>query len=206
MTEKRTDLDSFSRRTFLKAIGGSAVVTALPAAAAAERRSVGDAEILGPGKVKFDLTVNGTRRSLEVEPRTTLLDALRDHLDLTGAKKVCSMGECGGCTVLIDDVPHYGCLTLALDARGKSVTTVEGLEKEGKLSAVQQAFVEKDAMQCGFCTSGWIMTVEGLRRRGPLPDEAALRTGLTGNLCRCAAYPKILEAARAAASSGRGGK
>lgn len=181
------------------------MVTTLPSAgiAATARQVLADeAEVLGPGKVKFALEVNGKEMPLEVEPRVTLLDALRDHLNLTGAKKICDMGECGGCTVLIDDVPRYACLTLAVEARGKRITTVEGLATD-RPHPVQQAFIEKDAMQCGFCTPGWVMSIEGLRRKNPRPDDATLRRALTGNLCRCAAYPKILEAARTA--TGKGG-
>ena len=200
---------SVSRRTFLKTMGGGAVVTAaLPSAglaAAASARRGDEAEVLGPGKVKFSLQVNGKKREVEAEPRASLLELLRDHLDLTGAKKICDMGECGGCTVLLDDVPHYACLLLAVEARGRRITTVEGLEAE-ELGPVQKAFVEKDAFQCGFCTPGWVMSVEGLRRGNARPDEAAIQRALSGNLCRCSAYPKILEAARAAVGKegGRG--
>ena len=180
------------------------MVTALPtagfgAATTADRGE--EAEVLGPGKTKFTLEVNGKPEVVEGEPRLTLLDALRDHLDLTGAKNICDMGECGGCTVLIDDLPQYACLTLAVEARGKKITTIEGLGKDS-LSPVQQAFVDHDAFQCGFCTPGWIMSIEGMLRANPKPDEAAIQRALTGNLCRCSAYPKILEAARAAAGKG----
>ncbi len=201
-----TPSSSVSRRTFLKTLGGGAAAAAIPGAALAApiRQARGDeAKVLGPGKAKFVLEVNGQKKEVEAEPRLTLLDVLRNHLDLTGAKNICDMGECGGCTVLIDDVPRYSCLTLALDARGRKITTVEGLETD-RLNPTQMAFVKHDAFQCGFCTPGWIMSVEALRRKGGQPDDEKIREALTGNLCRCSAYPKILEAARAVAGKGGG--
>ena len=211
--EEKPSRSSLSRRTFLKTLGGGAVVTALPGGIAVaggvlpEGRARDDAEVLGPGKVKIQLKVNGQERAVEVEPRETLLDVLRDRLDLTGAKEICGMGECGGCTVLIDDVPHYSCLNLAVQARGKSITTVEGLVQGDELGRVQKAFVEADGLQCGYCTPGWIVSVEGLLRKHERPTEEQLRHGLSGNLCRCSAYPKILEAAKNVAGLGKkGGK
>jgi len=149
------------------------------------------------------LTINGSSESLALEPRHTLLDALRTQLDLTGTKRVCDMGNCGACTVLVEGKAMYSCLLLAVDCADRAVTTIEGLTStdrnpEGQLDPVQQAFVEADAFQCGFCTPGQIMSLRSLLDADPAPtDEAILRT-VTGNLCRCGAYQNILKAGRRA--------
>lgn len=142
------------------------------------------------------LTVNGRTHPLAIEPRRSLLDALRRDVGLTGTKEVCAMGNCGACTVLVDDAPVYSCLVLAVESEGQSIETVEGLSDGQDLAPLQQAFVDCDALQCGFCTPGQIMSLEGLRRRDPDPDDAAIEHALVGNLCRCGAYRHILEAAR----------
>jgi len=142
------------------------------------------------------LRVNGANHELEVEPRRTLLDALRIDLGLTGAKKSCDMGNCGACTVHLDGEAVYSCLVLAADCAERSVTTIEGLAPEGKLHPLQEAFIAADAFQCGFCTPGQIMALAALFARTPTPSDAQLRHALGGNLCRCGAYQNILRAAR----------
>ena len=134
------------------------------------------------------LRVNGADHTLAVEPRRTLLDALRHDLGLTGTKKVCDMGDCGACTVLVDGRAMYACLLLAVDCANREVTTIEGLDgADGTLDPVQQAFIEADAFQCGFCTPGQIMSLRGLLNENPSPDEEAIRRAVSGNLCRCGA-------------------
>jgi len=147
------------------------------------------------------LKVNGEGRSVRVEPRVTLLDALRDRLDppLTGAKKICDRGECGGCTVLLDGKPVYACMLLAVDARNRSITTIEGIGTSRRLHPLQEAFVEKDALQCGFCTPGFIVASKALLDAVPRPTLEQVRQALGGHICRCGTYPKVFEAVLAAA-------
>lgn len=151
----------------------------------------------GPGKVVVKLVVNGNSYEPLVEPRRTLLDLLRNDLGLTGTKKACDRGQCGACTVLLDGAPVYSCLILAIECVGKRVETVEGLALLDGLHPLQRAFVEHDALQCGFCTPGQLMSLKALfdRRPHPTPDE--IENAVSGNLCRCGAYPKILRAANA---------
>jgi xanthine dehydrogenase YagT iron-sulfur-binding subunit len=149
--------------------------------------------------VKVALDVNGQTYSLMVEPRWSLLHVLRDRLGLTGTKQGCERGECGACTVLIDGVARYSCLTLALEAAGTQVTTLEGLMRGGQLGPVQQAFMEEDALQCGYCTPGQVVNIEGLLRKTPDPTLDQIREGVSGNLCRCGAYANIFRAAQRAA-------
>ncbi len=145
------------------------------------------------------LTVNGIKHELAVEPRRTLLELLRDDLGLTGTKKGCGIGDCGGCTVLIDGVATFSCLTLAMQVEGCIIETVEGLAENGKLNDLQQAFVDLGAVQCGFCTPGMLMTSTELLRRNPHPGEHEIRKSISGNLCRCTGYQKIVEAIQAVA-------
>lgn len=147
------------------------------------------------------LQVNGGEHALVLEPRRTLLDALRHDLALTGTKKVCDMGDCGACTVLLDGRAIYACLRLAVDCEGQHITTIEGIAQNGVLDPVQQAFIDADAFQCGFCTSGQIMSLKGLLNKTPSPSEAQLLRAVTGNLCRCGAYLNILQAGRMAADA-----
>lgn len=149
--------------------------------------------------MNVSLRVNGAERELALEPRRTLLDALRHDMQLTGAKKVCDMGNCGACTVLVDGQAMYSCLLLAVDCAGREITTIEGLASDGVLDPVQQAFIDADAFQCGFCTSGQIMSLRGLLNGSRNPDDAAIERAVSGNLCRCGAYQHILEAGRLAA-------
>ncbi|MDQ4078582.1 MAG: (2Fe-2S)-binding protein [Chloroflexota bacterium] len=145
------------------------------------------------------LRVNGVNHALELESRRTLLDALRHELQLTGTKKVCEMGNCGACTVLVDGRAMYACLLLAVDCEGLEITTIEGLTRDGELDPIQQAFIEADAFQCGFCTSGQIMSLKGLLYEHPTPSDEQILRAVSGNLCRCGAYRNILRAGRLAA-------
>jgi xanthine dehydrogenase YagT iron-sulfur-binding subunit len=155
-------------------------------------------EVTGQPAV-LNLQVNGASRKVQVEPRWSLLYVLRDVLGLTGTKIGCDRGECGACTVLIDGRPRYACMTLAVEAEGHAITTLEGLMDGEELGPVQQAFAQEDAFQCGFCTPGQIMAVEGLLRQNPNPTFEQIRLGVSGNLCRCAAYKHIFNAAAKAA-------
>ncbi|MFE9333279.1 (2Fe-2S)-binding protein [Streptomyces sp. NPDC006925] len=150
----------------------------------------------GPGPVRVALPVNGTERAVEIEPRVSLLDALREHLQLTGAKKGCDQGTCGACTVWVEGRRVLSCLTLAVACEGREVTTIEGLAEDGALHAMQQAFIAEDAFQCGYCTPGQIMSAVALLEEGRTGDEE-IKEGMSGNLCRCAAYPNIRAAIRA---------
>jgi xanthine dehydrogenase YagT iron-sulfur-binding subunit len=156
-------------------------------------------QLIGPGAVDVALEVNGDAVTVHVPPHRTLLDTLRETLGLTGAKRACDEGACGSCTVLIDGRPAYSCLTLAIACAGRSVETVEGLTTNGELHPVQQAFIDHDAYQCGFCTPGQIMSCVGLLRQNATPAREDVMRAVSGNLCRCGAYPNIVDAALAAA-------
>ncbi|MGO1049072.1 (2Fe-2S)-binding protein [Crossiella sp. CA198] len=191
-----------SRRTVLKAGGATAGALAaggLPAVAApaAEESTVDRIE---PGStVDITLTVNGQRHRVAVEPRVTLLDALRERLGLTGTKKGCDRGECGACTVLADGQRIKSCLTLAVMRQGQRISTVEGLAAEGELHPVQAAFIRRDAFQCGFCTPGQLMSAVAAIEEGHTGSDAEIREWMSGNLCRCSCYPNIVAAVRDAA-------
>jgi xanthine dehydrogenase YagT iron-sulfur-binding subunit len=188
-----------TRRGFLTTIGAGAVTVAVSSRLSAQPAAA-EAEMTERGEMtKVTLLINGRNYRLLVEPRWSLLYVLREGLGLTGAKAGCERGECGACTVLIDDVPRYACMTLAVEAEGAKITTLEGLMKGEDLGAVQQAFVEHDALQCGYCTPGQIMAVEGLLRANPNPSAEDIRRGVSGNLCRCGAYKHIFNAAQKAA-------
>ena len=155
-----------------------------------------------PGKTLVTLEVNGQPETLAVEPRRVLLDALRHDLGFTGTKKVCTMGNCGACTVHLDGEAVYSCLVLAVECEGREVTTIEGVAEGNELDPVQEAFLETDAYQCGFCTPGQIMSLKALFNETSKPDEAQIERAVSGNLCRCGAYRNILEAGKLAASKG----
>ncbi len=186
-----------TRRDFLKTAGVGAAATGLVGGATA----AAGPEVLGPDAVALSLKVNGAVRGVSVEPRVTLLRALRNHLDLTGAKEVCERGACGACTVLLDGDPVCSCLMLATDAVGHEITTVEGLGSPEKMSPLQAAFVECDALQCGFCTPGFVVAGTALLRRSPHPDLDQIKAGLSGNVCRCGTYGRIFEAVQKASKA-----
>ena len=200
---ERHEKPGVSRRGFITSMGAGVVGTA---ALGARPADAAPAPVVAAGDtVTLTLQVNGIVRRVAVEPRTTLLEVLRGPLGLTGAKPACERGECGACTVLVGGETRYACMMLALEAEGADVTTVEGLLDGETLGPVQQAFVEKDGYQCGFCTSGQVMAVEGLlrKRKDPTPEE--IREGVSGNLCRCGAYAHIFESAKRAGELRRGG-
>jgi xanthine dehydrogenase YagT iron-sulfur-binding subunit len=184
--------EGISRRGFLTSVGAGAV-----AAAAAKGVPEAPAQEIHAGEkaVTINLKVNGSTRKVLVEPRWTLVYVLREVLGLTGTKIGCERGECGACTVLIDGKPRYSCMTLAVEAEGRAITTIEGLLEGDRLNPVQRAFAEEDAFQCGFCTPGQIMAVEGLLRSNPEPSIDQIRVGVSGNLCRCGTYKNIFRAA-----------
>jgi xanthine dehydrogenase YagT iron-sulfur-binding subunit len=192
---------SLSRRTFLKSFGTTAAVaaTAQVEVVARELEKANLEKVQGPGAVPVTLQVNGKPLKLQLEPRVTLLEALRNHAGFTGAKEVCDRAACGACTVLLDDVPVYACAMLALEAQGHAITTVEGLAQNGKLSKVQQAFVEEDALMCGYCTPGFVLSVTALLKKNPRPSAEEVKHACAGNLCRCGTYPRIMQAAAKAA-------
>jgi len=193
-----------SRRGFLKGMGAGAVATGLLEEV---RESSGIAEAQskatsGPGEVSITLNVNGKDRTLKVEPRVTLLDALRNRLDVTGAKKVCDRATCGACTVMMDDQVVYGCTVLAIEAQGHKIVTPEGLGTPDKLHPVQSAFIDHDASQCGFCTPGFTIATHAFVRDHPGATLEEVRAGLGGNLCRCGTYAGITAAAYELAKKG----
>ena len=153
----------------------------------------------------MELVVNGVKRRIQSAPERSLLGVLRDELDLTGAKYGCGEGQCGACTILLDGVAVRSCLTPAKAAEGKSITTIEGLEQDGKLHPLHEAFIEHDAMQCGYCTAGMIMSSAALLKKKPNPAVAEVRSGLQGNICRCGTYPRIIQAVLLAAKTMGGG-
>jgi xanthine dehydrogenase YagT iron-sulfur-binding subunit len=161
--------------------------------------------IQAPGKISVEMRVNGASTTLEVAPWTTLLDALREHLDLTGTKKGCDHGQCGACTVLVDGRRVVSCLTLAVMKDGAEITTIEGLEQQGALHPLQQAFIDHDAFQCGYCTPGQICSAAGLIAEGKAKSADEIRELMSGNICRCGAYPNIVAAIQQAMGA-KGGK
>ncbi len=205
---KKKDSDSdqsgVSRREFMST-AGLGVIGLASGGARVEKPLEADPEVAAGERVAVTLRINGHDHKLLVDPRWSLAYILREELALTGTKLGCNRGECGSCTVLVDDVPRYSCLTLALEADGQEITTVEGLLDGEDLGPVQQAFAELDAYQCGYCTPGQIMAVEGLLRANANPTLDEVRVGVSGNLCRCGAYPNIFKAAQRAAEVRRGG-
>lgn len=178
-----------SRRDFLKISTVSAVAVPILGSKATEAEA--SAKIYGPGKVPMELDINGKHYKLQLEPRVTLLDALRDQLELTGAKRVCDRAECGACTVIMDGKAVYACAVLAIEAQGKPITTVEALMQGDTLHPVQQAFVDNDASQCGFCTPGFVVALKAFLDTHPDATPDQIRHGLSGNFCRCGTYHGI---------------
>jgi xanthine dehydrogenase YagT iron-sulfur-binding subunit len=194
----RISISGFDRRRFMAGAAGTAVVP-LTARAAAPITG-GTPTARDPSlPVSVTLRVNGERRSLEIDARTTVLDALREHLGLTGSKKGCDHGQCGACTVLIEGRRVLSCLTLALVVDEREITTIEGLAQNGKLHPMQQAFIDQDAFQCGYCTPGQIMSAVACVNEGHAGNDDDIREYMSGNICRCAAYPNIVAAVKQAA-------
>ena len=196
MSEK--EKHGITRRGFLKGAGVTAAGSLILEQAQALGRDVKDAahevQPLGPHAVPVVLNVNGRAHTVSVEPRSTLAETLRDNLDMTGTKVVCDRGACSACTVWLDKKPALACMTLAVDVGNRQITTIEGLSEGGKLHPVQIAFVKHDALQCGFCTSGMVMSCAALLERNPKPNLGDVKHAVSGNLCRCGTYPKIFAA------------
>ncbi|RXH03293.1 (2Fe-2S)-binding protein [Bradyrhizobium zhanjiangense] len=198
MSDKSSSRASaFDRRAFMAGVAGSALVpmTARAAAQVANAPVAQDPAL----PVEVTLHVNGKDKRLSIDARTTVLDALREQLKLTGSKKGCDHGQCGACTVLIGDRRVVSCLTLALAAEGQEITTIEGLATDDRLHPMQQAFIDNDAFQCGYCTPGQIMSAVACVKEGHANNEADIREYMSGNICRCAAYPNIVAAVKQAA-------
>jgi xanthine dehydrogenase YagT iron-sulfur-binding subunit len=190
---RRSESADVSRRDFFKTVGASSVAAAVVTGAQGEIEA--QAPVLGPSEVAITLTINGQRHQLKVEPRVTLLDAMRTRLDITGQKRVCDRGSCGACTVIVDGRTYYACSMLAIDAQGKNVRTVEGLSTGNTLHPVQQAFCDHDALMCGFCTPGFVMATVALLEKTPSPTVEQARRALDGNICRCGTNIGVLAAA-----------
>ena len=208
-TTGETPGKGFSRRGFLRGVGvSSGALTAgiLQNEAEAAETVNESANVSGPGEVPVTLTINGKAMKVSVEPRATLLDTLRNKLDLTAAKRVCDRGTCGACTVIMNGKAVYACTVLAIDAQGKQIQTLEGLSANGKPHPVSQAFVNNDAQQCGYCTPGFVVATKNFLDHNPNPTEEQVKQGLGGNLCRCGTYMGIRKAALEAAKTMGGGK
>lgn len=199
--EPEKNFGAHSRRTFLKSLGtvAATAATAQVNAVADELHKANSEKVVGPGAVPVTLTVNGKKLNLMLEPRVTLLDALRNYSSLTGAKEGCDRATCGACTVMLGDMPVYSCQKLAIEAQGQEITTVEGLAGGDRLSPVQQAFLDKDALMCGYCTPGFLMSVTALLKRNPKPSAEDVKHACAGNICRCGTQPRIIQAALKAA-------
>lgn len=191
--KKKKDEPGFSRRAFLKTVGAGSVAAGV--LGTADSAAAQGPAAAGPGPVPIQLDVNGRVHRLEVEPRVTLLDALRTRLDITGVKRVCDRGSCGACTVIVDGQTIYACSALAIESQGKRIRTVEGLTQGTVLHPVQQAFCDHDGLMCGFCTPGFVTATVALLEKTPKPTAAQARKALDGNICRCGTYVRVLEAA-----------
>ena len=197
---------AFSRRGFLKGLGAGTGVLSTGVLAEQETDAAPATPVQGPGAVAITLDINGRPHKVNVEPRTTLCDTLRNHLDLTGAKRVCDRGTCGACTVIIGGKVMYSCTVLAIESQGKKIQTIEGLAQPGKLHPVSQAFWDTDAQQCGYCTPGFVMAAKGFLDHHPNPTYEEVKKGLGGNLCRCGTYVGVRKAVLQAAKEMQGGR
>lgn len=204
---EKVEKTAISRRNFLKGVGTGTVAAAVAPTVLIGAENAAEAqtgEAITSATIQFN--INAKMYQVEVEPRTTLLTVLRDssdtsgnRVDLTGAKLICDRGECGGCTVMVDNQPVYACMMLAIDAQGKEITTVEGLAEGDTLHPVQEAFIQHDALMCGFCTPGFIVSAASLLRENQKPTLEEIKMGLSGNTCRCGTYPFIFDAVETAA-------
>jgi len=197
MSEKSKN-SGLSRRQFIKGFGGGVVGTATListlSSCKVQKSGPQGSIIRGPDLVDISFELNGKSYDLQIEPRMTLLDVIRDHLDHTGTKRVCNRGECGACTVILNGKTVLACAMFAMDAHGAEIETVEGLADGDDLHPVQESFIEHDAMQCGFCTSGFIMSGVALLKENPEPSMTDIKKGVSGNLCRCGTYPHVFKA------------
>jgi aerobic-type carbon monoxide dehydrogenase small subunit (CoxS/CutS family) len=201
------DRSEITRRDVLRGAGVAALLGAVaPMAKGQQSDAKPGIRVLGPQATPLRLDVNGKAYDLKLEPRVTLLDALRDHAGLTGTKRICDGGACGGCTVMVDGRTVNSCLMLAVEAQGRKIRTIEGLERDGKLHPIQEAFIEHDALQCGFCTPGMIMSCTALLESNADPSGDEVRRAVAGNLCRCGTYPHVFDACRTAAEGMRESK
>ena len=203
--KEKEKASGLSRRTFLKASG---ISLSVPLVMGHRVVTVAGAQVklFGPGKVPVSLLINGKKYQATVEPRVTLLEALRHELDLTGAKRVCDRGTCGACTVIMDGKAVYSCTVLAIEGQGKAITTVEGLMRGDKLHPLQQAFIDNDAQQCGFCTPGFVVACKAFLDKNPNPTADEINKGLGGNLCRCGTYVGVRAAVAQTAKTQKGGR
>jgi xanthine dehydrogenase YagT iron-sulfur-binding subunit len=201
-TQDTADRTGVSRRTFLKSTGVGSLAVGVVSVGEADAQT--PVRTVGPGEVPVTLTVNGKKVELKIEPRVTLLDAIRQRADMTGNKRGCDRGACGACTMIVDGRTVYACSTLAIEVQGKQIRTVEGLSTGNTLHPVQQAFCDVDALMCGFCTPGFIMATVALLEKNPRPTEEQVRRGLDGNICRCGTFVRIKEAALTAKVVARG--
>jgi aerobic-type carbon monoxide dehydrogenase small subunit (CoxS/CutS family) len=194
-----------SRRDFLRGLGTTAVSAAAlgAGAVAGELAQAGVESVHGPAACDVTLSIDGERKTFVLEPRVTLLEALRLHAGQTGHKEVCARGTCGACTVLLDGVPVYACMILAIEAQGREIATIAGVSRGG-LTPLQTAIVEHDGLQCGYCTPGFVMSLTALLKSNPRPTEADVRKACSGHLCRCGSYPRIFAAALAASRAAAG--
>ena len=206
--KKAQDGNAMSRRSFIKGVGTGVVAATVAPTSLVEKAAAQQSmdELPGVTEATISLNVNGRNYKAKVEARTTLLSVLRDgmdtngeRIDLTGTKQICDRGECGGCTVLMDGKTVYACMVLALDAQDKEITTIEDMSDGDKLHPIQEAFIEHDALQCGFCTPGFVISTKALLDKNPDPTLEEIKHGLAGNLCRCGTYTRIFEAVQTAA-------
>jgi xanthine dehydrogenase YagT iron-sulfur-binding subunit len=195
---------SVSRRDFLKSAGVTSLATAVTTVAVPDADAQTGPRVVGPGDVPVTLMVNGTRVDLKIEPRVTLLDAIRNRADLTGNKRVCDRGTCGACTMIVDGRTVYACSTLAIEVQGKQIRTVDGLSTGAALHPVQQAFCDVDALMCGFCTPGFVVATVAVLEKYPNATREQISRGLDGNICRCGTFVRIMEAALKAKGVARG--
>lgn len=197
--------EGISRRNFLK-VSSLSLTVPLVLGPKVVKAAGAEVKVYGPGKMPISLSVNGKSYAANVEPRVTLLEALRNDLDFTGAKRVCDRATCGACTMIVDGKPVYSCSVLAVEAQGKKITTVEGLMQGDNLHPIQQAFVDNDAQQCGFCTPGFVVACKAFLDKHPNPTPEEVKKGLGGNLCRCGTYMGVRAAVLQAASGRKGGQ
>ena len=196
----------FSRRGFIRGVGiGSGALSGVGLLVETPAEAAPSTGVVGPGEVPVTLQINGKPVKLTIEPQVTLIDALRNYLDFTGAKKVCDRATCGACTVIMDGKVVYSCTVLAIDAQGKDIQTIEGISQNGKLHPVSAAFVNHDGQQCGYCTPGFVMAVKGYLDKHPNPTYEEVQKGLGGNLCRCGTYVGVRKAVLEAAKEMKGG-